>query len=495
MEITLNKKQFTVLFLTMIIFILTSCSFSTEPSKGSLAGTITLEGESDHSGITIALYDLITLDPEIVSINNEYPQIGIHISQHTEFDHRFESPVKYTETATDGNFELTKMSTGRYNLVAIKDGWGFKYLYEIEISKGDNGLSQQIILFEEQHISGNIQENITVETDHHLIIDNDAVFQPNISSLIIHPGAIIRINPGVDLAIHSVLNAQGEENNMFWVTSNDGVSQNLIVNTNNRDEIIHYNSMELFNTATVENNLIEWGKWDNGNICFLNQTSDFAINNTSFSNANCGIYFTNSSNCSIIGSRFSTITNASMAGIVLDGEFSSNISDNIFTNNYNAILPKNKFSGLIKRNVFSANEVGIEFYHFLGTISNNEFLNSSQADIRFTGNMAYEDIGFSILYNEFHSDIGIYAFYNHSFSANFSYFYINNNNFYNNNWFIFIQTSGIIFIVNATNNFFNYYTNELDIRDKIYSHEDNPISAEIDISNFHTSPISGAGLD
>ena len=190
----MNRIKRLLQYLSLFIFFLSiiiSCTPSTETSKGSLNGTINLEDENDHSGITVALYDLVTLDPEIVSINNEYPQIGVHISQHTEFDHRLQTPIKYTETETDGSFELKKISTGQYNLVIMKDGWGFRYLYNVTISKGDNDLNQQLILFEEQHILGNWVEDVLVKTNHHLIIDENTD---------IVPGTFLTIQPGVKVS-------------------------------------------------------------------------------------------------------------------------------------------------------------------------------------------------------------------------------------------------------------------------------------------------------
>ena len=330
----------------MLIFVscfivLTSCDTSTEVSKGDLTGNVQLEGETDHSGIVIALYELAYLDTTIVRINNQYPQIGVHINQHTEFDHRLQLPIKSTETLADGSFEITKIATGTYNLVAIKDGFGFKYLYEIEINEGENTLTpnpsprgrgevplekgeskgvysnrlseltfsvistameksnsqlpfpishrtSDLTLYPELHISGNIQENITVLPDHHLIIDDNTDIVPG-TSLTIHSGAVIRINPGVDLTIHGNLLAQGEENNMFWITSNDGFESSLLLTTYfPREELLLYNSMELSSIASVSDDLIEWGKWDYANTSLLNQVNNLHIQSGIFRNAEIG---------------------------------------------------------------------------------------------------------------------------------------------------------------------------------------------------------------
>ena len=216
----LKFNNYLILSLFSLIFILVSCSSPTETPIGSLSGTVHLEHETDHSEITVALYDLAILDPTIVSINQGYPQIGVHISQHTEFDHRLQSPVKFTQTEADGSFMLEEIPTDIYNIVTIKDGLGFRYLYEVVINEGDNDLPSQPEIFGETIISEYFDEqNNYFLTDNHCIIEDDTELLPN-QYLEIQPGSMIRINPGVDLTIHGALKSQGEENNMFWVTNN-----------------------------------------------------------------------------------------------------------------------------------------------------------------------------------------------------------------------------------------------------------------------------------
>ena len=106
-------------FTFYILLIITLLSCTTQPQTGTLSGNVQLQGEEDHSNITIAIFELATLDPDIVAINQEYPHIGVIINQPTEFDHRFGNLVKYTETDANGNFKIKDIPTGRYNVVAI----------------------------------------------------------------------------------------------------------------------------------------------------------------------------------------------------------------------------------------------------------------------------------------------------------------------------------------------------------------------------------------
>ena len=73
---------------------------------GSLTGTVYLEAQSNHSGITVALYKLAELDTTILRYNREYPNVGFPISQVTEFDHRVGEVVAESKTSSEGSFIL-----------------------------------------------------------------------------------------------------------------------------------------------------------------------------------------------------------------------------------------------------------------------------------------------------------------------------------------------------------------------------------------------------
>jgi len=111
----INKKLINIKNIILSLFLLFAfcfiCSCSTEPQTGSLSGTIHLSDQTDHSGITVALYDLTELDQEIVDINEEYDFIGVIINQTTELDHRFANLTKYTQTDVNGNFIIKKYPT------------------------------------------------------------------------------------------------------------------------------------------------------------------------------------------------------------------------------------------------------------------------------------------------------------------------------------------------------------------------------------------------
>jgi hypothetical protein len=473
-------------FYILLILTINNCSSTTEVSKGDLTGIVNLEGMEDNSGIIVAIYELAELDETIVGINSQYPHIGVIINQHTEFDHRLQEPVKYTETDAEGYFKIKKIPTGTYNIVAIKDSFGFKYIYEINIQDGENELSNSQFLMLNSQLNSKFKiqnstlvvrsANITLYpettytnqvptttflTDHHYIIDDpygEVVLYNN--SLTIQPGAVVRITPNTDFKILGTLTAQGEENNMFWITSNNGVSENLAKN----DTLENYNSFELTSYATVSNDLIEWGKWDYGNISFSTAVSNLDINHLICRHSESGLIIDAGSIINTENILAYNCSNSSNAGIVCLNTETINIKKGIYLQNYNGLYVKFCDNSLIKDNYISTNTKGIWSLTVFGNIEHNELVNNSECDIKLAGNTTQGEI--DILYNNIRSNNGIWQYEQGSFSS-FYTMVINFNNFHCEDLFILYDSSGILNDIDATNNYFDSLNTEDEIRTKI----------------------------
>ena len=147
-----------------ILLLLCACGKSPNaPETGSLAGKVTLEGQTNHSGISVALYKLAELDTTILRYNREYPNVGFPISQATEFacppffgrDHRLGEVAAEAKTKQDGSFEIDGVEEGTYNLVAEKAGFGWKYLYPVSIFTPLDSKSRGIMNIQRgKHLTG-----------------------------------------------------------------------------------------------------------------------------------------------------------------------------------------------------------------------------------------------------------------------------------------------------------------------------------------------------
>lgn len=517
---------------SFFLFIITACTSPTSSSKGSLTGTVSLEGETDFSGISVSLYELAYLDTTIVRINNEYPQIGVIITQHTEFDHRLQSPLKTATTLADGSFEIEKIPTGIYNLVAQKADFGFRYLYEVSISKGDNELSEKgnvkreakktvilsdpaltdriegrqtteesnsssfilhssltparlseespqrpatksdITLYEEVRLSENDYfGDLTIEPYHHLVIENDVSFAPP-SSLTLMPDGIVRINPGCDLKIYGNLTAQGEEGHMFWVTSNDGFITEgkretgeefspltSHVSLNRDSDISLYNSMELTPISTITDNLIEWGKWDWGNITINNKVFYLQVKNQLFRHFNSGLFSSEVDSIRCANVIMMDGNNDSMGALHFLNYSNGCSLNNIFVDCSIAIKAKEYCSPLISNNLVKNCEMGLELLRSESIVINNDISRCIKA-IRVAGitvpvienNNLYDcDIGF---------EMGGYGGYYPDSNAEI---HLNNINMQSYYYYLELFTLDL----NPSKNF--YFSTELDeINGKIY---------------------------
>lgn len=189
--------------LSLLLLIATGfSSCRTTPKSASVVGRVILSNDTgdpsldpvDYSGVTVALYDLADLDTTLVRINGQYPQIGVLISQETEFDHRSAQQIKSVFSNPDGSFALSGIDSGVYNVVILKDQWGVKYLYNVEISSGNEVNLGDITMFPVLEYSSTIIDNVIFRSDHCYLITENVNF---IGSVEIEPRAIIFIDPGV----------------------------------------------------------------------------------------------------------------------------------------------------------------------------------------------------------------------------------------------------------------------------------------------------------
>jgi len=478
--------------LYLTISLIVGCPTAPEIPVGSISGTIHLENQTDHSGITVAVYNFAELDVTIKNINEEYPHIGVIINQQTQFDHRFQSPLKYVETNGNGNFQINDISTGIYNIVALKDSFGFKYIYNVQVSEGSNTIDS-LSLYPETNFEGSIFDDMIFEKNHHYIIDDDTEFFN--TYIEIQPNSVIRISPEKSLKlVFCEVKIQGKQDSLFWITCNDGFTESLTRLTVNN--ISPFNNFELSENSSVINSSIEWGKFDFANICFLNETDSLSISDCIFRESLAGFYSSDSNfelttNCSNILSY--NIISEGYGGIYYLGVNQGTIEKSIFCSNHNGVKIKDKFEGEVRNNYFANNTNGIYLWHFIGEIVHNELINNFDYDIKLNGNFGTETEGFVIHYNNFNSDIGISQY----ITSHYHFLrevYINNNNFRNENMFIEYISSQLYGILDATNNYFNGLVTEMEIKQKIIDKFDNDVN-EIIVVPFEINLISDAGIE
>ncbi len=198
------------------------CTSCTKPNTGSITGRMVLVNDSgnaandpvDFSGVTLALYELAEFDTTMVRLNAEYPQIGVLISQETEFDHRKANPTKISYSAADGSFSMPEIDPGRYNLVIFKPGWGIRYRYQLEVTAGGENDQGDIVLFPETEYGQYVASDQVFQTGHTYLISQSTTFNCNIC---LEAGALVLIGQGYGATIlGNVHTEDAEEGDEPW---------------------------------------------------------------------------------------------------------------------------------------------------------------------------------------------------------------------------------------------------------------------------------------
>ena len=207
----LKTHSWIILSLIVLILAFLCNSCSTNANKGTISGTVILVNDTDnpslnpvdYAGVTVALYKIAVLDTTLVRINQQYPQIGVQITQETEFDHRNFNPLKVVTTDAEGKFNFPSLTAGNYNLVLWKTDWGIRYLCSIRAEEKENNNLGTIELYPATSYNSTIVSEPTIfKSDHSYFVLTDVNFM---SSVEFQPRAQIFINPAAMLKFYGAV--------------------------------------------------------------------------------------------------------------------------------------------------------------------------------------------------------------------------------------------------------------------------------------------------
>jgi len=454
-----------VVFLLLVVCLLVGCA-SDPSATASLTGTISILGTDDYSGVTVALYSPAYLDTTLVRINQEYPHIGVIINQETEFDHRLQSPMTYTQTDAAGNYRLNNIKPGKYNLAFLREGVSLKYIYEISLVEGENMLTRQE-LKPSIDIYTPITEPIVFESGVQYNFKQNTQI---LSQAIIEAGAILSIDKEKKVEFYNNLNTS--ETGPRWLLTSSSYLNEI---TNSKPD-----SSDYFNSLIIKkhnNNLVVL---QNGNVSFINAGINIEPDNAIYSN----IRAKNGFNHVFVSSEnhFFTknlITDFTQRVHVFYG--SSFIGKNIFFKNVeNMLLSEN--DAIVQNNYFIDNLVAMRPFYGSISISHNDFENNSYCISTVASDPFIE-------YNNFFGSKQ-YCIQTHrsrlATNSDYSKPIINDNNFYGTNVSISLVAKNNIFTsgysrfsipgygvksdITAVNNYFKHHP--IDYR--IIDHNDYP---------------------
>ncbi len=349
------QKTIGIIFIFLLSsFILFSCSKnSTQSEAVTFSGTVTLEGRTDHSGVKVSLYKPVELDTALMRINQQYPTIGVQISQETEFDHREHTPLYSTTTDASGRWQIEGVPPGTYNVVAEKDSFGWRYIYGIQNNHSNVELKKTIYLKGQNNVSINTPLNSFVE------VSGNVQFLSN-SSLHIQPGSIVEFENGSSLEIYGQMMCSGELNNPILFrgkSKSDSWRLKLMPNSISKMDYSYFSSMP--------------------NGIYFNSIDTTSIIHCRFQN---GVYALEFFNC---------------PGVLIENNLISHMQDGIRINSSHTFIQKNVITHINNDGIMSLNEKNSKWEY-------NLFHHCANCGVALNpSGYAYSNIWVEIKYNDF----------------------------------------------------------------------------------------------
>jgi hypothetical protein len=436
------------LIVLILAFLCNSCS--TNANKGTISGTVMLVNDTDnpslnpvdYAGVTVALYKIAVLDTTLVRINQQYPQIGVQITQETEFDHRNFNPLKVVTTDAEGKFSFPSLTAGNYNVVLWKTDWGIRYLCSIRAEEKENNNLGTIELYPAtSYDSPLVSEPTIFKSDHSYFILTDVNFM---SSVEFQPRTQIFINPAAIVKFYgTVITPEFTSSQDMWkITSGKEIYSTSQVTM---DFDSYYSSVNFYgDEINLKSGFVRYGSSAISTVNIINDNFFYMVCR------DCGTALT--TNQGNLDAGYMTISDCNAIGILYTTEEGANynvsISRIIFNNNAQEAVAISRAALLnINNCYFTNNNHAIYTTRCNNNIEYNEF------------NLNYYSVYCDKIYypNEIHYNNFYQTFKGIVVGGSINN--INNNNFYGHTtYFIYIlyPTSPYSIVsadVNATNNY------------------------------------------
>ncbi|GAB4379218.1 MAG: hypothetical protein Kow0042_28370 [Calditrichia bacterium] len=237
------NRCFLIFNLAFIILFLSCSKESTKPETVTFSGKVTLEGRTDHSGVKVSLYKPVALDTALVRINQQYPNIGVQISQETEFDHREHTPVYSTTTNATGNWKIENVTPGDYNVVAEKDSFGWKTIFKTSGTQHNMNFKNTINLNQIDFS----QNNIVIPPESYVQIVQNLLLNKNVV-LTIGEGSIVEFKNNSELQIEGEFILNGSAKARITVYGGSNSSSRIQMGSNSKATFQYVNFQD-FNSS------------------------------------------------------------------------------------------------------------------------------------------------------------------------------------------------------------------------------------------------------
>lgn len=286
-----------------------SCSESTQSKKATVVGSVLLEGVNNSEGVKVLLYQAGVVEIELASIHADHPSLGFDIGDKHIFDHRDYAPVYTTTTSSDGSFEIKGVEKDKYILVLLREGFGHRYLYDLELDsdvvEANNG--EDIHLSEVIELPQYVDGEFVFETGKTYIANEDAMFLPE-SNVTFEGGSTLLINPGRGVTCNGSISLAGSVDDPIKITSSDKIYDSGIAPA----QFAKFEVTELANVADISG-LVFTHSTDGMVI----KSSNLELTQSLFARNNTGCMFTSGQSIAIEKSCFVNSEGIIGKGLVL----------------------------------------------------------------------------------------------------------------------------------------------------------------------------------
>lgn len=214
------KRIAIVAILLMLLVLLSSCG-STDTKKGVIKGRISLDAQEDNSGITVMLFAGDKVPAEIRAANQQYSQLAFTAHDKHIFDHRSANALHIAMTNPAGDFIFPKAEYGKYIIAYYKEGWGFKYIFDVELNTAELDISAKSpqVLYPVIEVPTLITGQFTFENGRCYNAALDVVVLDT-AVLVFNAGSVLMLSPGKKINVYGSISSPGA---MARITSNDRI--------------------------------------------------------------------------------------------------------------------------------------------------------------------------------------------------------------------------------------------------------------------------------
>ncbi len=466
-----------------------SCSPSTSSSCGIVTGIISLDGSPDHSGVIVSVYNAGVAPVNLRTIMDEYPQLAFPIDDKALFDHREHEALHSVYTDNEGNFSFPKLPYDEYIVAYSKEGWGYNYLFDIELNSDEMDISERLTpLHPEILLPQYIDQQYILEEGQCYRAVNDVVLSEN-SQLVIQSGSRLLLNNDVKLSIYGSL-VTPSVGGKAHITSFSGIHSGTIPGSEKGEGMRLYvdnlqvgrlvlshlsGALQVFGDGITSQNLLF-----HNNMFALRSVnaSDITLNN-----------------CCFMNNLIETCPSA-----MIENGHNIAASNNLFYGNEIALTYKLTLNSSVSNNAFIENNVGFANEWDSRTVLSNNVFTGNGTGVENSGRSNLE-----IYLNEFKCSTGVKTYH-----ANNAYNYPNNgwtkandNNFDCGSYAVkslanYYGSEQPVHL-DFTQNFWG--TNDQDqIEQLIIDRNDigdlggSGVTTEIDYLPFRSNPVSSAGI-